>query len=382
MSGQPVIFEERPATNGRRLGFARLNAENSLNALSQPMIDALRSQLAVWAQDPALACVVLEGRGTKAFCAGGDVIGLYDSMRAHPGGPNPVAERFFETEYRLDYLIHTYPKPLLCWGHGIVMGGGLGLMAGASHRVVTETSRIALPEITIGLYPDIGATWLLNRMPGRVGLFLGLTGAAMNAGDALYVDLADYFISAEHRPGLDTALAEVNWSATPERNRSHLAALLRRFADASRGACPPSNVLAHRDLIDRVTDHYDLESLIAQLQSQAAADEWLAGGVKALLEGSPTSARVIFEQYRRGRFLSLKEAFMRELVMSVQFTRHHDFAEGSRARLIDRDRKPQWRPSSLTEVTDASVAVYFTPPPEFIPNPLEDLDVCRHELGE
>ncbi|MDN5849582.1 MAG: enoyl-CoA hydratase/isomerase family protein, partial [Nitrococcus sp.] len=173
MSDQSVLFEERPAKNGRKLGFARLNAERSLNALSQAMIDALQARLSDWAQDPAIVCVVIEGSGAKAFCAGGDVIALYDSMRAHPGGPNPVAKRFFETEYRLDYQIHTYPKPVLCWGHGIVIGGGLGLMAGASHRVVTETSHIAMPEITIGLYPDIGATWFLNRMPGRVGSFLG-----------------------------------------------------------------------------------------------------------------------------------------------------------------------------------------------------------------
>ncbi|EAR20164.1 enoyl-CoA hydratase/isomerase family protein [Nitrococcus mobilis] len=373
MSDQPMMFEEHRANNGRMLGFARLNAEGSLNALSQPMIDALRTQLTAWERDPAIVCVVLEGGGTKAFCAGGDVISLYDSMRTHPGGPNPVAERFFETEYRLDYLIHTYPKPVLCWGHGIIMGGGLGLMAGASHRVVTEASHIAMPEITIGLYPDIGATWFLNRMPGRVGLFLGLTGATMNAGDALYVDLADYFISAKRRPELDAALAEVNWSAEPERNRGHLARLLRGFANASRSACPQSNVREHRNLIDRVTDHYCLEDLVTQLQRHGGTNEWLAGGVKALLEGSPTSARVIFEQYRRGRLLSLKEAFMRELVMSVQFTRQHDFAEGIRARLIDRDCKPQWRPSSLAEVTDASVAVYFTSPHGFIPNPLEDL---------
>lgn len=373
MSDQPVIFEERPAKNGRKLGLARLNAERSLNALSQAMIDALRPQLTAWAQDPALACLVLEGSGAKAFCAGGDVISLYDSMCAYPGGPNPVAERFFETEYRLDYLIHTYPKPVLCWAHGIVMGGGLGLMAGASHRVVTEASHLAMPEITIGLYPDIGATWFLNRMPGRIGLFLGLTGAAMNAGDALYVGLADYFIGAERRPEIDTALAEVDWSEDPKRNRGHLSRLLRRFAEASRSACPQANVLAHRDVVDRITDHYDLEGLMAGLQCHGGDDHWLAEGVKALLEGSPTSARVIFEQYHRGRFLSLKEAFMRELIMSVQFTRHHDFAEGIRARLIDRDRKPQWRPSSLAEVDDASVAVYFTPPHGLIPNPLEDL---------
>ncbi|HET8701614.1 MAG TPA: enoyl-CoA hydratase/isomerase family protein [Nitrococcus sp.] len=373
MSDQPVIFEERPANNGRRIGFARLNAERALNALSQTMIDALRERLAAWVQDPELACVVLEGRGAKAFCAGGDVIALYDSMRACPGGPNPVAERFFETEYRLDYQIHTYPKPVLCWGHGIVMGGGLGLLAGASHRIVTERSHIAMPEVTLGLYPDVGGTWFLNRMPGRVGLFLGLTGAALNAGDALYVGLADYFIPAERRAELDTALAEVDWSEDPERNRGLLARLLRSFFEASHDACPASNVLAHRNFIDQVTDHYCLDEIIELLRRQTADDPWLAGAAKALLEGSPTSARVIFEQYRRGRLLSLKEAFMRELVMSVQLTRHPDFAEGIRARLIDRDHKPRWRPANHAEVTDAHVAAYFTPPPDLQPNPLADL---------
>ncbi|MDN5869656.1 MAG: enoyl-CoA hydratase/isomerase family protein [Nitrococcus sp.] len=373
MSDQPVLFKERSAKNGRKLGFARLNGERALNALSQAMINALRVRLAAWAEDPAIVCVVIEGSGAKAFCAGGDVIALYDSMRAHPGGPNPVAQRFFETEYRLDYQIHTYPKPVLCWGHGIVMGGGLGLMAGASHRVVTETSHIAMPEVTIGLYPDIGATWFLNRMPGRVGLFLGLTGAALNAGDALFLGLADYFIRAEHRREIDTALAAVDWSEHPERNRSLLARLLRGFSETSRSACPESNVLAHRDLIDQVTDHYCLEDIIARLQPHAADDQWLSGSVNALVEGSPTSARVIFEQHRRGRFLSLKEAFMREIIMSVQFTRHHDFAEGIRALLIDRDRKPRWRPASLTEVTEASVEIYFTPPHDLLTNPLDGL---------
>lgn len=373
MSDQPVLFEERPANNGYKLGFVRLNAERSLNALGQAMIDALRLQLTAWAQDPVLACVVLEGRGPKAFCAGGDLMALYDSMRAHAEGPNPVAERFFETEYRLDYQLHTYPKPVLCWGHGLVMGGGLGLLAGASHRVVTETSHIAMPEVTIGLYPDVGATWFLNRMPGHVGVFLGLTGAAMNAGDALYVDLADYFIGAERHPELDAALVEMDWSEDAELNRGRLARLLRGFADTSRGNCPESNVLAHRDLIDRVTDHYCLEGIMARLQRHAADDEWLSDGVNALLEGSPTSAQIIFEQYRRGRFLSLKEAFMRELIMSVQFTRQHDFAEGIRAQLVDRDRQPHWWPSNLTEVTDIQVATYFTPPPDLQPNPLADL---------
>src|SRR5690606_3190798 len=199
MTEHAVLFEERAAGGGKRIAFAQLNAEKSLNALNQTMIDLLRPRLAAWAEDPAIACVVLSGSGDKAFCAGGDIIGLYRAMREHPGGPNPLVERFFETEYRLDYQIHTYPKPILCWGHGIVMGGGLGLMAGASHRVATERSRIAMPELGIGFFRDVGASWFLNRMPGRLGLYLGLTGSTLNATDALYAGLADYFVPAAQR---------------------------------------------------------------------------------------------------------------------------------------------------------------------------------------
>ncbi|MGD8429579.1 MAG: enoyl-CoA hydratase/isomerase family protein [Ectothiorhodospiraceae bacterium] len=374
MTDQPVLFEEVKAANGKRVGIATLNAEKALNALNVPMIQALRPQLTDWAERPEIACVVLKGAGEKAFCAGGDVVSMYHSIREKPGGPNPFAEQFFEQEYRLDYSIHTYPKPLLVWGHGIVMGGGLGMMVGGSHRVVTERSRIAMPEITIGLYPDVAGTWFLNRMPGRVGLFLGLTGASVNAADALFTDLADYFVTADRREEILDALGEVKWDDDPELNRGHLSLLLRRFADESRDQRPESNVLKHMDFINHVTDHHSVEGILETLEAHAHDDDWIAGAVETLKKGSPTSARVIFEQYRRGKYLSLKEVFMRELNMSVQCTRHHDFAEGVRALLIDKDRNPQWQPASLADVTDDIVEAHLSPPEGFDPSPLRDLD--------
>ena len=191
----PVLFEERSAANGMRFGIATLNAPQTLNGLSLEMVDLLAARLDEWARDPGVALVVLQGAGEKAFCAGGDLHGLYRSMgenQGKSGWSNAYARRFFEHEYRLDYRIHTYPKPVLCWGHGIVMGGGIGLMMGASHRVVSETSRLAMPEVSIGLFPDVGGSWLLNRMPGRIGLFLALTGAHMNTADAFFAGLADF----------------------------------------------------------------------------------------------------------------------------------------------------------------------------------------------
>lgn len=373
MSEQPVIIEERDAGSGRRIGLATLNAPKSLNALTAPMIERLRPQLAAWAKDPRIACVVLAGAGEKAFCAGGDVVSMYHAIRERSGGPVPFAERFFEQEYRLDHAIHTYPKPVLVWGQGVVMGGGLGLMVGASHRVVTEGAKIAMPEITIGLYPDVAGTWFLNRMPGRVGLFLGLTGARMNAADALYTGLADYLVTADQRAAVLEALLDVPWEDDPELNRGHLSVLLRRFADASRGARPEPNVLRHMDLIDHVTDHHSVVGIREALERHAGEDDWVNAALETLKAGSPTSARVIFEQYRRGRYLSLREVFMRELNMSVRCVRGHDYPEGVRALLIDKDRNPRWDPPTVDAVGDELVESFFLPAEGMDPNPLRDL---------
>ena len=161
----PVLFEELTCGNGKVVAMATLNVEKTLNSLSLEMIDLLTAQLVEWQSDDRISVVLFQGAGDRAFCAGGDIQALYQSMVEHPGGPNPYAEAFFEREYRLDYLIHTYSKPVMVWGHGIVMGGGLGIFGGCSHRVATEKSRIALPEITIGLFPDAGASVFLGKMP-------------------------------------------------------------------------------------------------------------------------------------------------------------------------------------------------------------------------
>ncbi len=226
-----VILREIPTACGRRFGHATLNAPQRLNALSLDMIDRLAPQLAAWAEDSEIVGVLLDGSGDKAFCAGGDVAALYRAIKAVPAGQAaPEIATFFEHEYRLDHLIHTYPKPLLCWGQGVVMGGGLGLMAGASHRVVTPSTRMAMPEITIGIYPDVGGSWFLRRMPGRAGLFLALTGAPINAADARFAGLADYLIDEGERARLPELISATHWHAPDEgdsaANHARLSALL------------------------------------------------------------------------------------------------------------------------------------------------------------
>lgn len=360
MAEPVVLLETREARNGRRVAFATLNAERSLNALSLEMAERLTGQLHVWEEDPAVACVVLQGAGERAFCAGGDIVALYHAMSRGDAEGRRLIERFFATEYTLDYLLHTYTKPVLCWGHGIVMGGGLGLMEGCSHRIVTDTSRVATPEIAIGLYPDVGSSWFLPRMPGRTGLYVGLTGTHMNAGDALFGGLADYYVQSADKQKLYDALLRLDWADAARHNRHVLSELLRSWRD--RYAPPESPLRARFDLINELMDRDSVEDILAALAGRAGGDPWLEKGWVNLRYGSPTSAKIIFEVYHRARRLSLKQVFALELDMTIQVTRHPDLREGIRARVIDKDHRPRWSPPTLAEVSDAYVAEHFVSP--------------------
>jgi enoyl-CoA hydratase/carnithine racemase len=361
---QAVLFREQEASGSLRVGVAELNAEKALNALNLDMIRLLDPQLRRWAADPRIACVVLHGAGSKAFCAGGDVRFLREAIVEHRGtpAPNPKAQAFFAEEYRLDYLIHTYAKPILVWGSGIVMGGGLGLLAGASHRVVTETSRIAMPEIGIGLYPDVGGSWFLRRMPGRTGLFLALTGAALSGSDALETGLADFFVGSADRDRLFEQLALAQWSAQPEHNRTMLSRILRRFAADAAASRPASNVKSHAEAIQRLTEGDSLAEVAAAITAYRGDDAWLKKAAAALAAGSPSSAALVWELWQRARHMGLAEVFRLELIVSLQCCEHPDFAEGVRALLVDKDNQPQWTPPTLAGLTPQWVAEHFVAP--------------------
>jgi enoyl-CoA hydratase/carnithine racemase len=381
----PVLFEERPAGNGKRIGVATLNVEKTLNALSLEMIVLLGNHFLEWAVDPSVALVVLLGAGDKAFCAGGDLRSLHTSMLQHHSSPqrndiraNAYALEFFAREYRLDYLIHTYPKPVLCWGHGIVMGGGVGLMAGASHRVVTERSKIAMPEISVGLYPDVGGTWLLGRMPGHSGLFLALTGAPLAATDAIFVGMADYALDHAAQSAVMDALAETPWDDDRRRNEVRLADILRSHASMlSDHLAGP--LRSNFDRIEHVCCFPRLMDIIDAIVGIASDDPWLSQAAAVLAAGSPTSAALAFALQKRTRHLSLADVFRIELVVSLHCAAKGDFAEGIRALLIDKDRRPRWQPPNHTEVTQARTDSYFASPWRKGEGPLADLGVqMRH----
>jgi len=368
-----VLFEELECEHGKRIGVATLNSEKSLNALSLPMIQLLQPQLAQWAEDEHIACVMLQGAGEKAFCAGGDIVAMYKAMQAKPGVLVDEVADFFSQEYRLDYAIHTFPKPIVLWGHGIVMGGGMGLMNGASHRVVTERSLLAMPEVTIGLYPDVGATHFLNQMPEGCGLFLGLTGAHMNATDALYLKLADHFVASTSKADVLTGLQGVKWGDTAALNHQKVTDVLNDISQRDSNQRPAGQVEAHQPLIKKLTSGNDIVDVVAKITNDNSDDKWLARARQTLAAGCPMTAHIVWNQLQHGADLSLADCFRLELTLSVQCAMRGDFAEGIRALLIDKDKQPKWQHASVADVSADDVDGFFTSPWEASQHPLANL---------
>jgi enoyl-CoA hydratase/carnithine racemase len=370
-----VLFEEREAGGGHRIGIATLNTPKTLNGLSLEMTGLLDAQLRHWQNDARIACVVLQGAGEKAFCAGGDLHGLYRGMLAFRESgatditANHYAAAFFEEEYRLDYRIHTYPKPILCWGHGIVMGGGIGLMSGASHRVVTERSKLAFPEITIGLFPDVGGSWLMRRVPDDAGLFLALTGAPLNASDAIHAGLADVCVDSRQHAALLDSLCAHAWTGDAALDGEQLSQFLSGIAQVPE----PGPLQIHAELIARIGAQPTLEAAVAAIDALNSEDAWLQTARTTLRSGAPGSARLAWALQHSETTCDLADTFRTEYVVALHAAAHGDFAEGIRALLIDKDRQPRWNPATLAQADDAWTARFFESPWPPAQHPLADL---------
>lgn len=357
-----VKFELLNCSNGKKIGIATLNSESTLNALNHEMVSMLFPQLLAWQSNGEVVAVFLQGAGSKAFCAGGDVVYLYNNLPISNEPKSSIIETFFTDEYELDHLIHTYKKPIAVWGNGIVMGGGLGLMVGGSHRIVTETTRIAMPEISIGLYPDVGGTYFLNQMPDNCGLFLGLTGASINAADALYTNIADHFVSNSDKAQLMMSLIMADWQDDSISNHQHLTSILNELETNSQSLKPESNVQAHQTYISDVTKHGSLEEIVADIRSTKTDDKWLIKAQKSLMRGSAISAHITYRQLRLGKSLSLADCFRLELGLSTKCGEFGEFKEGVRALLIEKDNAPAWKYANVAEVAPDDIDWFFSSP--------------------
>ena len=346
-----VLFQEIRSVDSGLVGIATLNSERTLNALTLQMVDLLYTKMLEWQANTEISQVIIRGRGPRAFCAGGDVQELYRSI-VFPGHVDSVqrdyCDRFFEREYRLDYLMHTYNKPIVCIGHGIVIGGGLGILSACSIRCVTPTSKISIPEVTIGLFPDAGASLFMKQLPVHQALFLGATGAQINAADAMALGIATHLID----------------------NPNEYLGLLERnaYTDLNRDLLEPGNLVALDSSLAEVLPDIpgSVDELVEAIDSISRESPWAKAAVQKMHTGCPTTLGILLRQLSMARNLDTASTFRMEMTIASQCVRQDDFPEGVRALLIDKDYSPRWR-----KLDQQVVDSHFSEP--WDRHPLEDL---------
>ncbi|TWG95977.1 enoyl-CoA hydratase [Mesorhizobium sp. J18] len=328
------------------VGHISLNRPKALNSLTLDMVRRINDALDALEEDPHVAAVLMSGEGERGFCAGGDIRMLYESGR---GGSN-TAVNFFREEYRLNARIARYPKPFIAIVDGITMGGGVGLSAHGSHRIATERTRLAMPETGIGFFPDVGATWLLSHAPGELGTFLGLTGEQIGVADAIVAELADFFVPSCQLSAVRDALSALAADA----NAEAVGRVIARFAQT-----PTEAVMArHRHMIDRAFAFDRVEEILVALEEEDG--EFAAKTRQTLLAKSPSSLKVTLRLLRQGReSRDLESCLEREFAATAAVLRSHDFYEGVRAAVIDKDRNPKWSPHDLATVDEEAIAHFF-----------------------
>jgi enoyl-CoA hydratase len=332
-----IIFEVRGG-----IGIVTLNRPQALNALTRNMCNAMRLQLATWADADTVTAVVLQANSDKAFCAGGDVVGLYNAGKA---GSSDWEDFFFD-EYRLNYAIATYPKPYISLINGIVMGGGVGISLHGRYSVASEKYFFAMPETGIGLIPDVGVTYALAQLPDYVGMYLGMTGERLKAPDALAFGLCSHFVTSDKLPELLDALV-----AEPD----SIEAVLDRFNQSA-------GDIAHAKYHQAIRTYFSGGSVESIMNNLSIGDDWAVGVRDALLKMSPTSLKLTHLAITAAAGDSIESCLRREYRIVYHIKSGHDFYEGIRAILIDKDRKPIWKPAALGDVTDDMILGYVSKP--------------------
>ena len=342
-------FVEMPLVIGEKRGTAglvKLNRAKALNSLNLDMVRQMTALLAAYAEDESIVSVIVLGEGERAFCAGGDIRAMHDSGKV--GGEEATA--FWREEFHMDHFIAHYPKPYVALMDGIVMGGGAGISVHGSHRIVTERTRLAMPETGIGYFPDVGASWFLPRMPGFTGFWMGLTGHEIGAADALYGGLADHCL-----PSVTLSLVVEAMAALPHGSgAAEVTSVIERFA------MPPAGgqFVLHRELIDRVFSAATVEDILTALAAED--DDFAQETLAVLLKRSPKSLKLTLRLLQSGKASdSLAECLEREFAAGLGMLGNADFYEGVRAAVIDKDRNPKWSPATVDAVTDADLQAFF-----------------------
>ncbi len=358
---EKVIFSEHRLNGNGILGHVSLNRPEVLNVLDVEMLRSIKVCLDDWQNREEVKAVFLDGSGERAFCAGGDIKKLYLHAKA---GEEEKVEEFFKVEYSLDYAIHQFTKPMIVWGDGILMGGGIGLFVGASHRIVTERTVMAMPEVLIGLFPDVGASYFLNKMPFGLGRLLGVTGACFSASDGVFLGIADTLVDSACRELLwKTLLSQEDWKwASPEVVVDQVLGSFKKAVnqrDSEMFTClevlkPLCQAGSYSDFLNQLGQ----QGLSSQSSSESSS-EWLERAKKRFFSSSPLSACVAWEQLQRSQNFSLEEAFLSETILVNRLVQRGEFQEGVRALLIDKDYSPRWRHSSFKSTPDNDDLGFF-----------------------
>mgnify|MGYP003655547282 FL=1 len=343
---EEILFEVKGA-----IGLVTLNRPKALNALTHEMCLALKAKLQEWETDAGVGAVLVEGAGGRAFCAGGDIVKLYNEGK--DGGDYPY--HFYRDEYLLNLAVKHFTKPYIALMDGIVMGGGVGVSVHGSHRIATERTLFAMPESGIGLFPDVGGSYFLPRLAGELGLYLGLTGARLKAADAVYTGITPVYIESAKIDELKGALSGHRFGNDAH---SEVSSILARFA-SDPGAAPIAEVVG---AIDTHFANPSAEAILASLEGDP--DPWAQKTAETLREKSPTSVKLAFLQLRRGAKLDFDDCMRMEFRMVGRVIQGVDFYEGTRAVVIDKDQSPKWNPATLEEVSDAEIEAYFAPLPD------------------
>jgi len=340
-----VTSDVLTCTQGK-VGRIRLNRPQAIHALTRDMCSAMIAALMAWRENPAVHAVTIDHAAGRGFCAGGDVV-----MLARSGaGDGSEARAFFHEEYRLNHLLFTYAKPTIAFMDGITMGGGVGISQPCKYRVATENTRFAMPETAIGLFPDVGGGWYLPRLPGRTGAFVALTGARLDGAECLHLGLATHYVPSL---GLDDLKARI--AAEPER--------IEALLEESSVPAPEARIAANRERIDRLFASDDYEQILAALEAEGSG--WALKELETLRTKSPQACKVSLRiVYDGARVQDFAHEMKQEYAVATRVVQRHDFVEGVRALLVDKDNRPHWEPPTPEGVTQHLIDTIFAPMPE------------------
>jgi enoyl-CoA hydratase len=341
-----ILFEEIDGVDGN-IGLITLNRQEALNALNHEMLVKMDAQLVLWDDDANIKAVIVQAAEGRAFCAGGDIRAVYENRE------KKVAElaRYFSDEYRADSRIYHFSKPYIAFLDGITMGGGVGISIHGSYRIATERMVFAMPETGIGFFPDIGASYFLPRLPHKIGFYLGLAGAKIPFNDCKAIGLVDQIVVRDAFPDILQKIAATSLTRNPD---ATIAELMRHFSVP----VEKSELLQHQGELETCFSKNKMEDIISSLEHYPTA--WCEQLANNLLIKSPTSLKVTFEMLKRGAKLNFDDCMQMEFNLASRFIQGHDFFEGVRAAIIDKDQKPQWQPNSLQAVSDEMIEEYFT----------------------